>query len=106
MLSSWLNAGLKSLIFAGGKLVSIKMYTTSWCGDCQIAKNFLQKLEIPFEEVNIEQDHGAADYVMQVNGGRRSVPTLVYNGDVASLSGFSRAKLDAFLSKHNLLTLH
>lgn len=81
---------------------SIKMYTTNWCGDCIVTKNFLNKLQIPFEEINIEQTPDAADYVMQVNDGRRSVPTLVYNGDATSLSGFSRAKLDAFLEKHQL----
>ena len=81
----------------------IKMYTTTWCGDCQVTKNALNRLGLSFEEVNIEQDAAAADYVMQVNHGRRSVPTLVYDGDAASLSGFSRAKLDAFLTKHKLL---
>jgi len=79
------------------------MYTTSWCGDCVVTKKALTKLEIPYREVNIEDDPDAAAYVMKVNGGRRSVPTLVYNGDVASLSGFSRAKLDTFLSRHDLL---
>lgn len=80
----------------------VKMYTTNWCGDCNVTKAMLTKFSIPFEEINIEQNPGAADYVMQVNGGRRSVPTLEYNGDATSLSGFSRAKLDAFLDKHDL----
>lgn len=80
----------------------ITVYTTSWCGDCVVTKNYLQKFAIPFEEINIETDPSAAEFVMKVNGGRRSVPTLVYNGDAASLSGFSRAKLDAFLSRHQL----
>ncbi|MCA9836625.1 MAG: NrdH-redoxin [Trueperaceae bacterium] len=81
----------------------IKMYTTSWCGDCHVTKAFLTKFSIPFEEINIEQDPQAAEYVMQINGGRRSVPTLEYNGDATSLSNFSRSKLDAFLQKHQLL---
>jgi mycoredoxin len=80
----------------------IKMYTTSWCGDCQITKNFLTKLNIPFEEINIEESTEAADYVVKVNAGKRSVPTLVYNGEATSLSGFSRAKFEAFLQKHSL----
>ena len=82
---------------------TLVMYTTSWCGDCVVTKKALAKLSVPYLEVNIEQDPDAADYVMQVNGGRRSVPTLVYNGDAASLSNFSRAKLDSFLSRHQLL---
>lgn len=79
------------------------MYTTTWCGDCVVTKRALSNLEVPFHEVNIEENPDAAAYVMQVNGGRRSVPTLVYNGDAASLSNFSRAKLDSFLSRHQLL---
>lgn len=82
---------------------TLVMYTTAWCGDCVVTKRALSKLEVPFREVNIEENPDAAAYVMQVNGGRRSVPTLVYNGDAASLSNFSRAKLDSFLSRHQLL---
>lgn len=80
----------------------IKIYTTAWCGECTITKNYLNKLNIPFEEINIEASPEAADFVMRVNGGRRSVPTLVYNGEATSLSGFSRAKFEAFLKKHAL----
>ena len=82
---------------------TLLMYTTSWCGDCQVTKRALGKLEVPFTEVNIEHDPEAAAYVMSVNGGRRSVPTLVYNGQAESLSNFSRAKLDGFLNRHQLL---
>ena len=78
------------------------MYTTGWCSDCVVTKNYLNKFNIPFEEINIEEHPEAADYVMQVNSGRRSVPTLVYNGEATSLSGFSRAKFDTFLQKHSL----
>ncbi len=80
----------------------VTMYTTGWCGDCTITKNFLNKFEIPFDEVNIEEDPEAAAFVMEVNDGRRSVPTLVVNGDAVSLSGFTRTKFDAFVEKHGL----
>lgn len=80
----------------------IKMYTTSWCGDCHVTKNFLTKLNIPFEEINIEEHPEAADYVVWANAGKRSVPTLVYNGEATNLSGFSRAKFEAFLQKYSL----
>ena len=81
----------------------ITIYTTPWCGDCVVAKRFLSKFEIPYREVDIDADPAAAEVVMRLNDGRRSVPTLVYGEDATSLSGFSRAKLDAFLSKHGLL---
>jgi len=81
----------------------IKMYTTSWCVDCSATKLALKKKGLEFEEIDIEQVEGAADYVMSVNGGRRSVPTLVVGDEAASLSGFSRAKLDAFLGRVGLV---
>ena len=81
----------------------IKVYTTRWCGDCQITKTYLDRFGIPYQEIDIESDPEAAEYVMQVNGGRRSVPTLEYGGDATTLSKFDRARLDAFLLKHRLL---
>jgi mycoredoxin len=83
--------------------MQIKVYTTRWCGDCQITKNYLSKFGIPYEEIDIEDDPQAAEYVMKVNDGRKSVPTLVYDGQATSLSRFSRDKLDEFLLKHRLL---
>lgn len=83
--------------------MQIKVYTTRWCGDCQITKNYLAKFGIPYQEIDIERDPQAAEYVMQVNDGRRSVPTLEYGGDATNLSRFSRAKLDEFLQRHQLL---
>lgn len=83
----------------------VTMYTTRRCGDCTITKNFLDKFGIPFEEIDIENDPQAAEFVMRVNDGRRSVPTLVVDGDAVSLSGFSRRKFDAFVAKHDLRTV-
>lgn len=82
---------------------ALTIYTTGWCGDCTVTKMALEKLGVPFREVDIENDAAAAAYVMSVNGGRRSVPTLTYAGDATTLSNFSRARLDGFLAKHALL---
>ena len=77
----------------------IKMYTTSWCSDCSATKTALRNKGIAFEEINIEENPQAAEYVMQVNEGRRSVPTLEYGGVAASLSRFTPAKLADFLQR-------
>lgn len=78
----------------------VKVYTTTWCGDCRVVKQALQRATIPFEEINIEHDPAAAEYVLAVNGGRRSVPTLVYNGQAISLSGFTREKFATFVARY------
>jgi mycoredoxin len=79
------------------------MYTTSTCGDCVVTRKHLERLNIEFEEINIEHDPAAAEYVMQVNGGRRSVPTLVCDGEATSLSRFERSRFDEFIARHGLL---
>ena len=81
----------------------IKVYTTSQCPDCTAAKRVLNTRGVAFQEIDIELDDAAAEYVMSVNGGRRSVPTLVLDGDAVSLSRFSRARLDEWLGRHGLL---
>jgi mycoredoxin len=83
----------------------IRMYSTNWCGDCRVTKRVLDSRGVVFEEINIENDELAAQYVMQVNGGKRSVPTLEFAGDAISLSNFSRARLDAWLEKHGLYSV-
>ena len=57
---------------------TITMYTTSWCGYCRVLKKNLQREGITWNEVNIEEVPEAAQYVMSVNGGNQTVPTVVF----------------------------
>jgi len=59
-------------------LDTLTMYTTSWCGYCVRLKRHLDREGIRYHEVNIEQDEAAARYVMKINGGNRTVPTLAF----------------------------
>jgi mycoredoxin len=56
----------------------IKMYATTWCGDCRMAKRWLDSHGIPFEFIDIEKDENAAEFVIKVNNGARSVPTIIF----------------------------
>jgi mycoredoxin len=56
----------------------IQMYGTQWCPDCLRAKRFFQQHNIVFDWIDIEKDEKAADYVEKVNGGYKSVPTIVF----------------------------
>jgi mycoredoxin len=56
----------------------LTMYTTSWCAFCRRLKSQLAAEGIEIAEVNIEEVPGAADYVMSVNGGFQTVPTMVF----------------------------
>jgi mycoredoxin len=55
------------------------MYSTSWCGYCHRLKSQLDREGIAYQVVDIEQEPAAADFVMSVNGGNQTVPTLQFD---------------------------
>ena len=71
----------------------IRIYTTRWCPDCLRAKRFLSERGVTFEEINIEESEGAAEYVITVNSGKRRVPTFEVNGRVFHCSPYDPDKL-------------
>ncbi|AAZ54567.1 mycoredoxin [Thermobifida fusca] len=70
----------------------ITMYTTPWCGFCKRLKSQLDREGIPVVEVDIERDPKAAEFVMQVNGGNQTVPTVVF-ADGTALTNPSLAEV-------------
>ena len=77
---------------------SLTMYTTSWCAFCRRLKSQLARDGIEMTEVDIEQDPAAADYVMSVNGGFQTVPTVVFP-DGSALTNPSAAQVKERLSR-------
>lgn len=75
---------------------TIVVYGTSWCPDCRRAQRVLDQNGVTYTYVNIEHDEAAAEYVVQVNRGNRSVPTIVFP-DGAVLVEPSNAQLQAKL---------
>lgn len=57
---------------------SVTMFTTTWCGYCRRLKSQMEREGVEFTEVDIEDDPDAARYVMSVNGGNMTVPTLLF----------------------------
>jgi mycoredoxin len=57
---------------------TIVVYGTSWCPDCRRAQRVLDQNGVPYSYINIEEDEAAAAYVVEVNRGYRSVPTIVF----------------------------
>ncbi len=57
---------------------AITAYGADWCGDCLRVKAFLEQRLIPHVWINIDLDPEAAAFVVQVNRGYRSVPTIVF----------------------------
>jgi mycoredoxin len=78
-------------------MLMLTVYSTAWCGYCLRLRRALEREGIPFKEVDIERDPAAAEIVMAVNGGNRTVPTVVLpNG--AALTNPSLTQVKAGLS--------
>jgi mycoredoxin len=60
--------------------LSITVYGATDCDDTQRTRNRLRLLNVPFREVNIDHDKEAERFVVFINSGSRSTPTLVIGG--------------------------
>ena len=81
----------------------LTMYTTTWCAYCRRLKSQLAAEGIEMAEVNIEEEPGAAEYVMSVNGGNQTVPTVVFP-DGSTMTNPSAADVKQRLSELAALT--
>jgi mycoredoxin len=63
---------------------TVTMYSTTWCGYCSRLKQQLGREGIDIVEIDIEQDAAAAERVEQLNGGNRTVPTVVFPDGTAA----------------------
>jgi glutaredoxin len=75
----------------------ITMYGTSWCVDCRRAKQFMKDRGVNFVEVDIDEDVDAEDLVLQVNEGRRKVPTIKVGERFFACSPFDPYQLSSEL---------
>lgn len=76
---------------------ALTMYTTSWCGYCFRLKTALKAQGIAYDEVDIERDSAAADFVGSVNGGNRTVPTVKF-ADGSTMTNPSVSEVKAKLA--------
>jgi glutaredoxin len=76
----------------------ITMYGTTWCVDCRRAKQFLKDRGVNFVEVNIDEDPDAEELVLQVNEGRRKVPTIKVGDRFFASSPFDPYQLSSELN--------
>jgi glutaredoxin 3 len=80
----------------------VKIYTTVYCGYCARAKELLKTKGVTFEEIDVTGDDGSRERLVELSGGRRTVPQIFIGGmhvggytDLARLE--SDGKLDALL---------
>ena len=77
---------------------SVIMYTTPWCGYCNRLKTVLKASGISYDEVDIEQDTAAAQFVGSVNGGNHTVPTVKF-ADGSTLTNPAANQIESKLAE-------
>lgn len=62
------------------RIVNLLVYSASWCRDCREAKRFLDSHQIPYTEIDIEEDPRAAEEVF-AHTGKYAIPQFVIDGE-------------------------
>jgi glutaredoxin 3 len=60
----------------------VTIYTKPGCPYCAAAKDDLQQRSVRYVEHNVKADPAALRRMLELNGGRRHVPTIVQGGNV------------------------
>ena len=57
---------------------NITMYSADWCGDCRRSKRLMDSLNVEYTIIDVEADPSASEKVIEINGGQRSIPVIVF----------------------------
>ncbi len=80
----------------------ITMYGADWCGDCRRSKRLMDELNVEYTMIDTDADVTAADKVIEINGGAKSIPVIVFS-DGTHLTEPSDNDLKAKLASLNLI---
>ena len=56
----------------------ITMYGAAWCGDCRRSKAYLDSHNVEYNYIDVEADESASEKVIEINGGQRSIPVILF----------------------------
>lgn len=65
----------------------VVVYTTDYCPYCRQAERFLTQHNVPFTNVDVTNDTGLREKLVELSGGRKTVPQIFIGG--APIGGFS-----------------
>jgi glutaredoxin 3 len=75
---------------ARNAVAKVEIYTTTYCPFCTRAKSLLKSKNIAFVEIDLTEDDALRAKMIELSGGRRSVPEIFINGKI--IGGFDELK--------------
>ena len=76
--------------------MTVKIYTTTHCPYCVMAKDFFKKNDIKYTEVNVEEDEAGAEEMIEKSG-QMGVPVIEINGQI--IVGFNKPAIEKALKE-------
>lgn len=59
-------------------MAELTVYGADWCPDCRRSKRLLDRLEVSYTYVDVDADAAALQTMMALNGGRQSIPVVMF----------------------------
>lgn len=73
------------------------VYSKSWCKDCIQSKEVLREEHVDFDELDVELNPELLHKMREFNGGRNSVPTIVFPDGTVLVEPNNEALKEALL---------
>ena len=71
-------------------VAKVEVYTTQFCPFCVRAKALLKSKGVAFDEIDVSDDAAKRERMVELAGGRRSVPEIFINGKI--VGGYEELK--------------
>jgi glutaredoxin 3 len=71
-------------------VAKVQVYTTTYCPYCVRAKSLLKTKGVAFEEIDVTDDAELREKMIELSGGRRTVPEVFVNGRI--IGGFDELR--------------
>ena len=65
----------------------VVVYSTDYCPYCRQAERFLTEKGVPFQSVDVTGDDAMREKLVELSGGRRTVPQIFIGGE--AIGGYS-----------------
>lgn len=63
-------------------MAKVEVYTTNYCPYCMRAKALLKSKGVKFEEIDVTDDPELRGKMVELAGGRQTVPEIFINGEI------------------------
>lgn len=71
-------------------MAKVEVYTTTFCPFCTRAKSLLKGKRVPFIEIDVTEDAELRQKMVDLSGGRRTVPEIFINDKI--VGGYDELK--------------